>query len=93
MKLLHATAEYLSRWDRRSAARKCPACRRAIRPGEWIIHHEFRGHAYADATIHTHRACMLAVCDEAPATGDTPIPTDPLAAAALLAERHPSVAT
>ena len=91
MKLLQATAEYLSRWDPRSAARKCPCCRRAIRPGEWVVHHEFRGHAYADATVHQHRACLLAICESLPEAVDAgPDPVDPLAAAAALAERYPA---
>lgn len=93
MKLLQATAEYLSRWDPRSPARKCPCCHRAIRPGEWVLHHEFRGAAFADATVHQHRACLLALCagidDDAPTAPD---PVDPLAAAAALAEAFPATA-
>lgn len=82
MRVVEITRTYLGRWHAKSGCRKCPACKRALRPGQQAIHLKLLAKAFADTDIHIHVACIRKAIADVPE--DDVEPTNPAAAHAKI---------
>lgn len=89
MRVVAITRKYLERWHGKSSCRKCPACKRALRPGQHVIHLRLLAKAFADTDLHIHVACIREAIADVPE--DDVEPTNPAAAHAAI--RRAAMAT
>lgn len=82
MKLILVDEKYLRRIPADARARKATCCGRAIRAGQYVLHHRFDANAFAQTDVHFHAACLKARLECVPE--DNVAPTDVDAADAAL---------